>query len=251
MQELFSKVSTEKRHLYGANGVLGHRRATSTSVPSKSLNSGHRRTYSNTSSDFKAIFCTNPALLQQIEKSAPQVQSSPRLLAPPPPAAPPLSPSFLNHINKAYDYFILNILPTKLITPREKLKNSIKALTTQINKLQKSQLDLINTKNDLKGKLSQEIELKNSSEAILYKCKKRTNELEIALKKAQEELKAEKNRKIFLIAEAQSGFNKSLSIDTEEIFMFQKVTPKSLYNNSPNFPLTPTSKCLSSSNNPY
>lgn len=230
MQELFSKVSTEKRHLYGANGILGHRRAISTTIPSKSLNSGHRRTYSNTSSDFKAIFCTNPALLQQIEKSIPQVQSPPHFSP---------SPSFLNHINKAYDYFILNILPKKLITPREKLKNTIKALTTQINNLQKSQLELINTKNGIKGKLNQEIELKNSSETILNKCKKRTNELEIALKKVQEELKAEKNRKSFLLNEGQ--FNKSLSIDTEEIFMFQKVTPKSLYNNSPNFPLTPTS----------
>lgn len=241
MQDLFSKVSTEKRHLYGENGVLGHRRAISTTIPSKSITSGHRRTHSNTSSDFKAIFCTNPALLQQIEKSIQSTASHPK---------PVKKSSFPKHLNKAYDYFILNILPPKLITPREKLKNTIKSLTDQINKLQKSQFQLINTKNEIKCKIKQEQELKNSSEIILSKYKKRTNELEIALKKTQEELKSEKNRNSLLVREGQNC-NKSLSIDTEELFMFQKVTPKSLYNNSPNFPLTPTSKCLNSSNSPY
>lgn len=238
MQDLFSKVSTEKRHLYGENGVLGHRRAISTTIPSKSITSGHRRTHSNTSSDFKAIFCTNPALLQQIEKSSHTH------------ATPVKKSSFPKHLNKAYDYFILSILPQKLTTPREKLKNTIKSLTDQINKLQKSQFQLINTKNEIKCKIKQELELKNSSDVILSKYKKRTNELEIALKKTQEDLKSEKKRNSFLMREEQTC-NKSLSIDTEELFMFQKVTPKSLYNNSPNFPLTPTSNFLNSSNSPY
>ena len=231
MQDLFSKVNTEKRHLYGENGILGHRRAVSTTVPSKSISCGHRRTYSNTSSDFKAIFCTNPALQEQIEQSI----SKPSVLQ--------TRSDFPKHLNKAYDYFVLSILPRKLMTEREKLKNSIKSLTDCISKLQKTQLHLINRKNEIKGKLKQENDFKSNSDQILNKCKKRTNELEILLKRTQEELKQEKAK-----FKAREGFNKSLSIETEEIFMFQKVTPKSLYLNSSNFPLTPTSKYCS--NNP-
>jgi hypothetical protein len=234
MQELFSKVNTEKRHLYGENGILGHRRAISTTIPSKSISQGHRRTHSNTSSDFKAIFCTNPALLEQIEQSIAK------------PSCEMIKTDFPKHLNKAYDYFVLSILPNKLLTEREKLKNSIKNLTDCISRMQKTQLQLINKKNEIKGKLKQENEFKNHSEAILSKCKKRANELEILLKKTQEELKSEKMK----IAKQKEGFNKSLSIDTEEMFMFQKVTPKGLYINCPNFPLTPTSKFYNSSNNP-
>ena len=38
MQEFFSKVNSEKRHLYGENGILAHRRAISTTIPAKNPN---------------------------------------------------------------------------------------------------------------------------------------------------------------------------------------------------------------------
>jgi hypothetical protein len=240
MQDLFSKVNTEKRHLYGSNGILGHRRAISTTIPSKNPSiSGHRRTYSNTSSDFKAIFCTSPALLKQIE----QISVS----TPPPPPS-----KFLSFLNLAFSYFSTQKLPPKFSTRAHKLQTQVKEISDLIRTLQKEQITLIHQKTELKSKVKYEIEAKKSAEVFLQRSVQKTNEMEIALKNTQEEIRCGKIRIGEMVKKIEEGRERnifaSLQIETNEEFGLQKNVPKSLYGvKSPVFPLTPSAKIVQNS----
>ncbi|OMJ67241.1 hypothetical protein SteCoe_35659 [Stentor coeruleus] len=241
--ELFSRVSTEKRHLYGENGILGHRRAISTTLATKkNPGSCHRRTYSNTSSDFKAIFCTSPQLLKQLEQINIQTEIKPKIPS-----------SFLRFLDDSLKYFTKNTLPSKFQSTKDKLKNEITLLSSSITELQQEQMKLISEKTEIKSQIKQEIDWKKNSEIFLNKFKKRTNELEIALKKSQEELKYEKSVTIDLNSKLESfskemdkGVFTSLQIETLEEFAVSKGKKKSLYGGiAKTFSLTPSAQCLS------
>ena len=163
MQELFSKVNIEKRHLYGENGILGHRRAISTTVPEKNQkSSGHKRTYSNTSSDFKMIFSASPILLQQIEKpdNIPEKQKSQTQV-------------FSSFLTDVLNYFTNSIVPTNLESLDTKLNNDIKTISENILILQKEQLELVSERAEIKAKIKEEIEMKKKSDQFLANFKKK------------------------------------------------------------------------------
>lgn len=241
MQELFSKVNTEKRHLYGENGILGHRRAISTTIPAKNSSSGHRRTFSNTSSDFKAIFCTSPALLKQIEQIYSPIGS----------ICSSKSKQFLSFLEEASNYFVKNILPSKLRTKQDKTRKNLQELNEVISILEGENSALLSTKSEIKFRVKQELENKKNSDIFLSKFKKKTNELEISLKKAQESFKAEKRLGNELITridlidrEIERNVSSSLRIKTSEDFASKPKYTKSLYGQAQGLPLTPSSKQL-------
>jgi hypothetical protein len=181
MQSIFSKVNGEKRRLYGENGILGHRRAISTTIPSNSPCTGHRRTYSNRSSDFKMIFSNSPTLSKQFEHlETGQITEKQN------------PESFQKFLKSIADYFLNNTVPKHLLTPNQALLNEISRISNNILNLQQENIKLTNKKAENKSKLKENIETQKKSENFLISLKKQTNDLEIALKSTQEALKLEK-----------------------------------------------------------
>ena len=239
MQDLFSKVNSEKRHLYGENGILGHRRAISTTIPSKNANtsSGHRRTYSNTSSDFQVIFSASPNLLKHIEnpEPIPEIKEN-------------KSHNFLGFLDSVMSYFTENKLPKKLDRLNNKIAQELKYTSESIANLQDEQLRLINDRAEVKLKIQQELENKKKSDIFLNNLKKKTNELEISLKTTQEQLKIEKEIAGDLMNAIQirkkdqdRNVYASLQISTNEEFTTSKKKTRNNYSEKPqHFPLTPS-----------
>ena len=239
MQEFFSKVNSEKRHLYGENGILAHRRAISTTIPAKNPNisAGHRRTYSNTSSDFQVIFSESPTLLKQIVKPEPN-----------PEIKEGKCNNFLGFLDSVVDYFTHNKLPKKFNKLSNKIAQELKTTSDCIANLQDEQLKLKNDRAEVKLKIQQELENKKKSDSFLNHLKKKTNELEINLKNTQEQLKIEKGiASDFLnVIEVRKKYQErnvyaSLQISTNEEFAPNKKHPRNNYSENPKqFPLTPS-----------
>lgn len=239
MQDLFSKVNREKRHLYGENGILGHRRAISTTVPTKTTQ-GHRRTYSNTSSDFKIIFEASPDLLKIVEK--------PKIFQTQNKKKEPL----IKSLNESFNYFISKIVPKELQSKNEKIKNEIIFLTETVSGLTKNKTELMNQIEEINTQLIKETEINKDAENDLKNLKKKTNDLELALKSTQEQLKQEKNITNKLVGKIESNkkdnernLYTSLQLSTKE----NSSTNKYLDNFSKQlqqFPLTPTTMHISS-----
>lgn len=234
MQELFSKVNSEKRHLYGENGILGHRRAISTTVPSKSPNiSGHRRTNSNTSSDFKAIISASPTLTKQINSPVEVLQKPQK--------------RFFLFLNEAFEYFTDNTLPKRFRRAEDEISEEIQKVARKITSLQESQMKMIGERSDLKLKIQEEIEKKKKSDIFLNVLKKNTNEFEISLKNIQEQVRIEKGLTCELINQIEGKKKErnvyaSLQILTNEDFTHKMVGKNNYSEKTQHFPLTPSLK---------
>lgn len=76
---MFSRPAAGTRHLYGQEGVTGHRRTLSNNTENYQAfksNRGHRRTMSNSTVDFQRILATSPTAEKPLPEPKPQTPDS-------------------------------------------------------------------------------------------------------------------------------------------------------------------------------